>query len=143
MLPDPTERKVNPFLMQTGIRTVKKLVLTLAIHDKNVTMAKTAQVSFTVRTGLALPLEDSMGAEVYRHNKLLSPSPPNNGSSSPCHPTRDCHPPVKVQVRGGSSVPLSTPWFHQGSDSPPHLDEQWPARRTNMWPDSCAASVRV
>ena len=30
MLPDPTERNINPLLFQTGIRTVKKLVLTLA-----------------------------------------------------------------------------------------------------------------
>ena len=50
MLPDPTELNVNPLLFQARIRTVKKLVLTLAIHDKNVTMAKTAQVSFTVPT---------------------------------------------------------------------------------------------
>ena len=47
---------VKPLLFQTGIRTVKKLVLTLAIHDKNV-MTKTARANFTVRTGLALPLE--------------------------------------------------------------------------------------
>ena len=33
MLFDPTERNVNPLLFQTGIRTVKELVLTLAIHD--------------------------------------------------------------------------------------------------------------
>ena len=45
MLFDPTERKIDPFLFPTGIRTMKKIVLTLAIHDKNVTMAKTAQVS--------------------------------------------------------------------------------------------------
>ena len=42
MLLDPTERNVNPLLFQTGTRTVMELVLTLAIHDKNVTMAKTA-----------------------------------------------------------------------------------------------------
>ena len=58
MLPDPTERYVNPLLFQTGIRTVKELVLTLAIHDNSVTMAKTAQASFTVRTGLALPFAE-------------------------------------------------------------------------------------
>ena len=28
MLPDPTERKVNPLLFQTEIRAVEKLVLT-------------------------------------------------------------------------------------------------------------------
>ena len=45
MLFDPTERNVDPFLFPTGIRTMKKLVLTSAIHDKNVTMAEAAQVS--------------------------------------------------------------------------------------------------
>ena len=42
MLFDPTERDVNPFLIRTGIRTTKKLVLALAIHDKDVTMAQTS-----------------------------------------------------------------------------------------------------
>ena len=37
---NPTECNVNPLLFQTEIRTVKELVLTLAIHDKNVTMTK-------------------------------------------------------------------------------------------------------
>ena len=36
MLFDPTERNVNPFLFPTRVRTVKKLVLALAIHDKDV-----------------------------------------------------------------------------------------------------------
>ena len=55
MLFDPTERNVNPFLFQTRIRTMKKLVLTFAIHDKDVTMEKAAKVGFIVRTGLTLP----------------------------------------------------------------------------------------
>ena len=38
MLFDPTGRDVNPLLIRTGIRTMIKLVLTLTIHDKNVTM---------------------------------------------------------------------------------------------------------
>ena len=66
----PTERNVNPLLILSGTRTVKKLVLTLAIRDKNVTMSKTAQVSFTVRTRLALPFEDNSGAEAYRHKSF-------------------------------------------------------------------------
>ena len=45
MLFDPTERDVNPFLIRTWTRTMQKLVLTSAIHDKYVTMAETAQVS--------------------------------------------------------------------------------------------------
>ena len=65
MLPDPTERDVNPLLFQTVNRTVKELVLTMAIHDKNVTMAKTAQATFTLRTRLALPFEERLGAEAF------------------------------------------------------------------------------
>ena len=65
MLSDPTERNVNPFLFRTRIRTVKKLVQTLAIHDKNVTMAKTAQASITARTRLALPFAERMGARSH------------------------------------------------------------------------------
>ena len=73
---DPTERNVNPFLFQTRVRTVKKLVpvkklvLTLAIHDKNATMAKTAEASFTVRTGLGLPFEERLGAKAHRDDEL-------------------------------------------------------------------------
>ena len=58
MLFDPTERNVYPFLFPTRIRTMKKLVLTLAIHDKDVTMAKPAQVTFIIRTRLTPPSED-------------------------------------------------------------------------------------
>ena len=52
MLFDPTERNVGPFLFPAKIRTVKELVLALAIHDKNVTMAKPTQVAFVIWTGL-------------------------------------------------------------------------------------------
>ena len=52
-----------------------QLVLTLTIHDKDVTMVKPARASFTVRTGLALPSKGHMGAEAYRHDKLLHPTP--------------------------------------------------------------------
>ena len=45
MLPNPTERDVNPFLIRTGIRTMTELVLALAIHDKDITMAKPARVT--------------------------------------------------------------------------------------------------
>ena len=44
MLFDPQERKIDPFLFPTRIRTMQELVLALAIHDKNVTMAKPTQV---------------------------------------------------------------------------------------------------
>ena len=47
MLFDPTEPNVDPFLFPTRARTMNELVLALAIHDKNVTMAKPAQVDRT------------------------------------------------------------------------------------------------
>ena len=37
MLFDPKERKIDPFLFPTRIRTMQELVLASAIHDKNVT----------------------------------------------------------------------------------------------------------
>ena len=65
MLLDPTERNVDPFLFQTRIRTMKKLVLALTIHDKNVNMVKSAQVGFIIRTGLALPFEECRAAKPH------------------------------------------------------------------------------
>ena len=58
MLFDQPERNVYPFLFPTGIRSMKELVLTLAIHDKNVTMAETARVAFISRTVLTPPSEN-------------------------------------------------------------------------------------
>ena len=63
MLPDPMERNVNPLLIQTGTRTVKKLVLTLAIHDKSVTMVKPTRAGITIGTGLAFPSEERAGTK--------------------------------------------------------------------------------
>ena len=65
MLFDPTESNVNPFLFQTRIRTMKKLVLALTIHDNNVTMAKPAQVGIIIRTGLTLPFEECRAANTH------------------------------------------------------------------------------
>ena len=65
MLPDPTERNVNPFLFPTRIRTMKNLILALAIQDKNVTMAKPAQVAVIVQTGLTPPPEDCGDAKTH------------------------------------------------------------------------------
>ena len=110
MLPDPTERNVNPLLFQARVRTVKKLVLTLAIHDKNVTMAKTAHVSFTVRTRLALPFEECSGAEAYRHKKKRTTDPPNSGSSSQCHPAREFPPRQRFRFAAVGKSPSA----HQG-----------------------------
>ena len=65
MLFDPTERDVNPILFPTRVRPMKELVLILAIHDKNVTMAKAAQVSFIVLTRLTPPSEDCRAAKTH------------------------------------------------------------------------------
>ena len=94
MLPDPTERKVNPLLFQTGIRTVQKLVQTLDIHDKNVTMANAARAIFTVRTGLALPSEVRLCAE----------STPQTAAHQ-CHPTRDFHPRYRFRFAAAGTSP--------------------------------------
>ena len=102
---DPKERNVNPLLVQTGIRTVKRLVLTLAIHDKNVTLAKTAQVSFTVRTGRALAIEDSLGAEAYRHIKLCLPTPSKQWLIIAMPSFTRIPFPMKVHVRGSRQIP--------------------------------------
>ena len=143
MLFDPTKRNVDPFLFPTGIRTMKKLVLTSAIHDKNVTMAKTAQVSFTVRTGPTPPSEDcgatkthrndELGITVLSKQKFINTMPTNTRFPSP----------IKVLVRGSWHIPLNTPRLHQGCDSPPHSDEQWPALLSSLWPDSGALPVRI
>ena len=45
MLVHPTERNVNPFMFQTGICTVKKLVLALTIHDKDASKHDLASLS--------------------------------------------------------------------------------------------------
>ena len=123
MLFDPTERNVNPFLFQTRIRTMKKLVLTLAIHDKDVTMAKAAQVGFIVRKGPAVPFEECSCAKAHRNDelhlhalrkqRLIITMPTNPRVPSP----------IKVQVRGSWHL-LSTPWLHQGCDRPPHTGKQ-------------------
>ena len=105
MLPDPTERNVNPLLFQARVRTVQKLVLTLAIHDKNVTMAKTAHVSFTVWTGLAFPFEECSGAEAYRHKKKTHHRPPKQWLIIAMPSCTRIPSPTKVQVRGSRQNP--------------------------------------
>ena len=65
MLFDPTERNVNPFLIPTGARAMTELILALTIHDKDGTMAKTAQVRFIIRAGLVLPFEECRAAETH------------------------------------------------------------------------------
>ena len=64
MLFNPTERHVYPFLFPTRVRTMKELVLAMAIHDQNVTMAKPAR-AFIRRTGLTPPSEDCRAAKTH------------------------------------------------------------------------------
>ena len=59
------ERNVDPFLFPTRIRTMKELVLALAIHDKDVTMAMPAQMAFIIQTGLTPPFEDCGAAKTH------------------------------------------------------------------------------
>ena len=108
MLLDPTERNVNPFPFQTGIRTVKKLVLTLTIHDENVTIAKPARASITVRTGLAFPLQECMGPNSHRHDELRLPTPSKQRLIIAVPPHPRVPSPVKVQVRRCRHISLST-----------------------------------
>ena len=75
---DPTERNVNPFLFQTGIRTVSKRVRALTIHDENITMIKPARASVNVQTRPALPFEERMGTTV-----MLGSVAPLEPSSTP------------------------------------------------------------
>ena len=125
MLPDPTDRNVNPFLCRTGIRTVKKLVLTVTIHDQDVTMLKPAQAGLTIRTGLALPFE---GARLPQLTETMSFSTPHPQTAAHhrCAILHAISFPVKAQVRGSWHLSLSTPWRNQGCDSPPHTGMQWP-----------------
>ena len=120
MLFDPTERNVNPFLFPARVRPMKELILTLAIHDKNVTIAKQNEVSFIVRTRLTPPSERYRAAKTHGNNELgiTTLSKQRFVVAMPTHTRLPS--PVKVQVRGGRHLPLSTPWLHQGFDSPPH-----------------------
>ena len=74
-MPEPTERNVNPFLFQTGIRAVKKLVLALTIHDENITKVEPTRAGFTVMARVP-KLTDLMS--------FASPHSPNNGSCQEC-----------------------------------------------------------
>ena len=127
MLFDPTERNVNPFLFQTRIRIMKKLMKKLICHHG--------------RTGLALPLKSAVAPKLTEtmsfrlstlpKQRLIIAKPTNTRVPSP----------VNVQVRG--SWHLCTPRWHQGRDSPPHTGKQWPTLLSSMRPDSWAPPVRM
>ena len=118
MLPDPTERNVSPLLFQTGVRTVMKLVLTLASHNKNVAVIKPARARFPVRTGLAFPCERRPGTETHDTMGLRIPTLSNQRLITAVPPYPRFPSLVKVQVRSWH-IPLSTPWLHHGCESPP------------------------
>ena len=143
MLLDPTERNVDPFLFPTGIRTMKKLVLTSAIHDKNVTMAETAQVSLIIRTGPTPPSEDYGPTKTHRNDEFGLTTFPKQRFVIAVPPNTRVPSPVKVQVRGGRHLSLSTPRLHQECDGPPHTSKQWPALLSSVCPDSGAFPVRI
>ena len=85
MLFDATERNVDPFLCPARIRTMKKLILALAIHDKNVTMARPSQVAFIIWTRLTPPSEDCSAAKPHRNGGLGSPNPPLPPTQTEAH----------------------------------------------------------
>ena len=143
MLFDPTERNVDPFLFPTRIRTMQELVLALAIHDWNVTMAKAAQVSSIIWTGLTSPSEDRRASKTHRNNEFGITAPPKQRFVIAMLTNKRAPSPVKVQVRGSWHLSLSTPWLHQGCDSPPHIGLQWPAPLSSVWPDSGALPIRI
>ena len=143
MLSNPTKRNIHSLMFQTRTCTMKKLILTLAIHDKNVTMAKPTRALTTVQAGPAPPFEKNRSTQTYRNNKLMHSRPPkqwfiiavpiNSRSSSP----------IKVQIRSRRHIPLSTPRLHQGCDSPPQTREQYPTPLSRVWPDSWAMPIRI
>ena len=126
-----------------GIRTMKKLVLTSAIHDKNVTMAKPAQVSLIIRTGPTPPSEDCAAAKTHRNNELvwhhltLQTEVRHHSANQHTSSIPD------IQVRGGRHLSLSTPRLHQVCDGPPHTFKQWPASPSSVWPYSGAPPIRI
>ena len=143
MLSNPTERNIYPLMFQTGTCTVKKLILALAIHDKNVTMAKPTRALTTVQAGPASPFEENKSTKAYRNNKLVHSRPPKQRLiiAVPIHPRSTS--PIKVQIRSRRHFSLSTPRLHQGSDSPPQPREQYPTPLSRVWPDSWAMPIRI
>ena len=143
MLPNPTVRNIYPLMFQTGTCTVKKLILALAIHDKNVTMTKPTRALSTIQAGPAPPFEKNRSTKAYRNNKLVHSRLPKQRLiiAVPTHPRITS--PIKVQIRSRRHIPLGTPRLHQGSDSPPQPREQYPTLLSRVWPDSWAMPIRI
>ena len=130
MLFDPTERNVHAFLIPTRARAMKELVLALTIHDKDVTMAKPAQVAFIIRTGLTPPSEKCGAAKTHS----LRTAAHHRGANPRT---------VSIPDKGSGSRQLAPLPQHQGCDSPPHTGKQWPALLSSLWPDSGASPVCI
>ena len=75
MLFHPSERNVYPFLVPTRNRcNERNSFWHMAIHDKDVTVAKPARVLITVWTGLALPFEERPSTKAHRDIELRFPT---------------------------------------------------------------------
>ena len=143
MLSYPPERNVNPFLFRARLRTLQKLVVALAIHDKDVTMAKEAQVFRTVRRGLAPPFEKCLGTKTYRDDKLWLSTPAKQRLIVAVPPNTSLPSLIKVQVGRVWHFSLQAPRAHQGCDFPPHLSKQWPTPLASLWPNCRTVSIRA
>ena len=115
MLFDPTERNVDPFLIPTRARTMKELVLALAIHDKNVTMAKPARVSLIVGKDLPFHLKGAWVPKLTGTMSSVSLRSPNSGSSSRCQPTHDLHPRQIFRFTAVGTFPSAHHGFIRGA----------------------------
>ena len=84
MLFDPTDRNVDPFLFPTGIRTMKELVLVLAIHDRTSPWPSQHKWSSSSGQDRRLHLKTAEPPRLTETMSLASPDSPNRGSSSRC-----------------------------------------------------------
>ena len=125
MLPDPTERNVNPLQFQARIRTVKKLVLTLDIHDKNVTISSQHELASLCGQDLPFHLKRAHSQTAAHHRSAILPA-------------------ISIPRKGSRSQQLAQHTMaSSGVRKHPQPDKQRPAPLISMRPDSCASSIRV
>ena len=144
MLSNPTERNIRPLMFQTGTCTVKKLVLALAIHDKNVTMAKPTRALTTVQAGPAPPFEKNRSTQTYRNNKLMHSRPPKQRFiiAMPINPRISS--PTKISDSQLSAHPPSAhQGFIKGAIVLHKHESSTPTPLSRVWPDSCAMPIRI
>ena len=89
-------------------------------------MAKPARAGFTVRSALALPFEERTGTKAHQNNELSITALPKQRLliAMPCHMRFLLWQRFKFAAVRTSL--LSTPWLHQGCDSPPQPRKQAP-----------------